>query len=366
MATNISEEISRIINARDDSFDAVEEKGVLVPVGSTIDDLADLIRAIPTGSGSAITIEDTVDEHGGTIRTITAVSLAGDTVSSSVLAQGYTAHNSLGQQITGSATFGDITVEQLNVTENATYTAPTGKAYSPVVVNVPGSAINNQNKSVSPTESQQEVTYDSGYTGLGTVTVGAISSTYVGSEITRRDSTSLSASGATVTAPSGYYASQATKTISSGSVTAPNSISGTSASVSTGTNTLTLSKTISVTPSVTTAGYISSGTAGNSSVSLTASVTTQAAKTVTPTKSSQTAVSSGTYCTGTITVGAIPSNYIDTTDANATASQINSGATAYVNGTKITGEQVIQTYYTGSSTPSSTLGINGDLYLKVS
>lgn len=33
---------------------------------------------------------------------------------------------------------GDITVESLSVTENDTYTAPEGKAYSPVTVNVPG------------------------------------------------------------------------------------------------------------------------------------------------------------------------------------------------------------------------------------
>lgn len=33
---------------------------------------------------------------------------------------------------------GSVTVEQLNVTENGTYTAESGKAYSPVVVNVPG------------------------------------------------------------------------------------------------------------------------------------------------------------------------------------------------------------------------------------
>lgn len=32
---------------------------------------------------------------------------------------------------------GSVTVEQLNVTENGTYTAEAGKAYSPVVVNVP-------------------------------------------------------------------------------------------------------------------------------------------------------------------------------------------------------------------------------------
>ena len=33
---------------------------------------------------------------------------------------------------------GNVTVEQLNVTGNGTYTAPAGKAYSPVVVAVPG------------------------------------------------------------------------------------------------------------------------------------------------------------------------------------------------------------------------------------
>lgn len=38
----------------------------------------------------------------------------------------------------GSGGGGDITVESLSVTENDTYTAPAGKAYSPVVVNVPG------------------------------------------------------------------------------------------------------------------------------------------------------------------------------------------------------------------------------------
>lgn len=114
------------------------------------------------------------------------------------------------------------------------------------------------------------------------------------------DSSDLTASGATVTVPAGYYASQASKAVASGSATAPATISGTSASVSTGSNTLTLSKTISVTPSVT-AGYVASGTAGNSAVSLTASVTTKAAATITPGTSNQT-IASGTYLTGVQTV----------------------------------------------------------------
>ena len=55
----------------------------------------------------------------------------------------------------------------------------------------------------------------------------------------------------------------------------------------------------------------------------------------------------------------------DTSDATATAATINSGSTAYVNGVKVSGSQVIQVYRTGSTTTSSSLGNNGDLYLKV-
>ena len=104
--------------------------------------------------------------------------------------------------------------------------------------------------------------------------------------------------------PAGYNSTASSYTISAvanGTVTAPASISGTTATISTGTNTLTLTKTVSVTPNVTTAGYISSGTAGNSSVSLTASVTTKSAATITPTTTNQT-IASGTYLTGTQTI----------------------------------------------------------------
>ena len=178
-------------------------------------------------------------------------------------------------------------------------------------------------------------------------------------------SSDLSASGATVTAPAGYYQNAATKTISNGSVTAPSTISGSSATVTTGTNTLTLSKTVSVTPNVTTAGYISSGTAGNSSVSLSASVTTQAAQTIYPSTSDQT-IASGRYLTGTQTVKAV-------TYSGLSASNILSGVTVKIGDSAdddrivaVSGSVTFQTYYTGSSAPSSSLGVNGDIYLQTS
>ena len=43
-----------------------------------------------------------------------------------------------GTEATGTASGGGTTVEALNVTANGTYTAPSGTAYSPVTVNVPG------------------------------------------------------------------------------------------------------------------------------------------------------------------------------------------------------------------------------------
>lgn len=142
--------------------------------------------------------------------------------------------------------------------------------------------------------------------------------TKVTGTIPSKTSSDLTASGATVTVPAGNYATAATKSVSSGSATAPASITGTSASVSTGTNTLTLQKTVSVTPAVT-AGYVASGTAGNSTVKLTASVTTKAAATITPTTTDQT-ISSGTYLTGTQTIKG---------DSNLVASSIVSGRSIF-------------------------------------
>lgn len=61
-------------------------------------------------------------------------------------------------------------------------------------------------------------------------------------------------------------------------------------------------------------------------------------KNVTPTKSEQVVQPDSGYThLAQVTVAAIPATYITTADANATAEDIKSGKTAYVNGKKVTG-----------------------------
>lgn len=118
-----------------------------------------------------------------------------------------------------------------------------------------------QEKTVTPTESQQTVTPDTGYDGLTKVTVGAVSSTYIGSKVTKKS-----------------------------------------------------------------------------------------AQTYTPGTSDQT-IGSGQYLSGAQTIKG---------DSNLVGSNILSGKSIF----GVPGSVVVQKYYTGSSTPSSSLGNNGDLYLQ--
>ena len=166
-----------------------------------------------------------------------------------------------------------------------------------------------QDKTVSPTTEKQTVTPDADYDALSSVTVNAM--------------------------PTAEQATPSISVNSSGLITA------------------------SATQN---AGYVSAGTKSS-----TRQLATQASKTITPSKSSQTAVASGVFTTGAVTVDPIPDNYIqpsgtlnigtnglyhvndyqyakvdvetgiDTSDATAEADDIVSGATAYVNGEKVTG-----------------------------
>ena len=129
--------------------------------------------------------------------------------------------------------------------------------------------------------------------------------TSVTGTIATKTSSNMTVSGATVTAPAGYYASDASKSVAAGSATTPATTITTNPSItvdSSGLITATNSKTQSVTPSVS-AGYVSSGTAGTITVSgsNTGQLPTQAAQTITPGTTDQT-IASGKYLTGTQTI----------------------------------------------------------------
>lgn len=217
---------------------------------------------------------------------------------------------------------------------------------------------------VTPSTSQQ--TFDSSSVdGYKPVTVAAMPSMTLPTSSAASATTgyaskatiSRSTSDQYINIPTGYNAAGAyykVNAVANGSVTAPSSISGTNATVSTGNNTLTLTKSVSVTPNVTTAGYISSGTAGNSSVSLTGSVTTKAAATITPGTSNQT-IASGTYLTGTQTISG---------DANLIAGNIKKDVTIF--GTTGTyegsgGGGGDSKFVTGTFTTSSSTSTNGTI-----
>ena len=94
-----------------------------------------------------------------------------------------------------------IIIKPITITENGLYRAG-GGAFNPVTVEVIPPL---QAKEATPIEEVQEIIADEEYYGLNKVTIKAIPSDYVGSNIHRRDSNDLFADGPVIHVPEGYY-----------------------------------------------------------------------------------------------------------------------------------------------------------------
>ena len=196
---------------------------------------------------------------------------------------------------------------QASVKEGETYNIPKGyHDGSGTVSGVSGGGnYNLQSKTVTPTKAQQPITADEGYYGLSDVTVKAIPEAY-------QDVTAVTATAADVLATKVIV--NATGKVTTG--TMPNNGA--------------VSKTLDATTTsyAVPAGYHS----GTGSVSIVTET-----KTLTPTKQQQVVPATSGKVISSVTVAAIPGNYIDTTDATATAATILDGETAYVGGVKVEG-----------------------------
>ena len=238
--------------------------------------------------------------------------------------------------------------------------------YATVSVNVPSQGVTLQTKSktYTPTESQQTdtITADTGYDGLDEVdvTVDAISSSYVGSGIDRKDSTDLTASGATVTAPAGYYESSATKTVASGSATTPATTITANPTISvssSGLITASVSASQSITPTVS-AGYVTSGTSGTvtASGSKTEQLTARTSSDLTVSGATVTAPA-GYYnssASKSVSSMTLPSATSSSHTGTAKATISRSTSAQYLN--IPTGYNSTAQYYTVSAVPNGTEG----------
>ena len=160
---------------------------------------------------------------------------------------------------------------------------------------------------VAPSDTEQTLATEEKFL-LSDITVEAIPDDYVGSAVPRNDSSDLTASGDTVTAPAGYYAANASKSVDAaawkaGSILQPTMTTTVDAA---GLVTAKASGTMSVWP-IQTSGWAQSSRAYpiifNETDTL--QLPTQDADTITPSSSSQTAVAAGRFTTGAVTVAAI-------------------------------------------------------------
>ena len=216
----------------------------------------------------------------------------------------------------GTATYtegggGGTTIEQLNVSAAGTYTAPTGTAYSPVVV---PSGTEGTPTATKGTVSSHSVTVTPSVTNTGGYISG---STKTGAAVTVSASELVSGTKSITSAGTTDVTNYENASDASGSVVVDD--------VELDENDLTMSASVDsgglvtysvayqgYTDATVSSGFVSSAMSGGLEVTATNSyqLPTQSARTITPSTSSQTAVASGKYTTGAITVDPIPSQYI--------------------------------------------------------
>ena len=195
----------------------------------------------------------------------------------------------------------------VTVQEGSTYTIPKGYHNGSGTVSgvAGGGNYTLQSKTATPTKKQQNITPDSGYYGLSDVTVGAIPEAY-------QDVSSVTAAAGDVL--TGKVIVLADGTVATGTMANNGAVNKT---LDATTITYTIPK-----------GYHS----GTGTVKIVLET-----KTVTPTKSAQEITPTTGKVLSKVTVEAIPDNYVDTTDGDATAAELLDGKFAYVNGVKVEG-----------------------------
>lgn len=235
---------------------------------------------------------------------------------------------------TGAVKVAPVPSEMKKITANGIYTPTNGKYFSSVEVAIAGNTPVYQDKTVDPTTSMQTVLPDDGYDALSQVKVNAIS--------IEQKSATPKATTQDIMPSSGSYLTKVTV----GAVPA---------------------ETKSITENGT---YVPTSGKWFSSVSVNVSTGSAAPvlqeKSITPTKSAQEVIADEGYDgLSKVNVSAIPNRYVDTSTATALAADLNSGKTAYVNGVKITGTQVVQHYYTSTSMISDSIGNDGDIFMLI-
>ena len=179
--------------------------------------------------------------------------------------------------------------------------------------------------------------------------------TSVTGNIAIKTSSNLTASGATVTAPAGYYANDASKSIGSGSAITPATTITKNPTISltssTGVVTASYNGSSSITPTVT-AGYVTTGTAGTVSTTGTSTyqLTSKAAATYNTSTTDQT-IASNQWLVGAQTIKSV-------TTSNLTAANIAEGVVVKI-GDANNASRIAQITGTHSGATSYTATISG-------